>query len=206
MRRAITTWSRSGGRQNVNFYFRESAPTSAGTLSFQDYDVFISHKGEDIAISEAVGETLYSHGLFPYLDRWDQNADGDSLELDEYLREVIRETPSIMAVITENTQQSWWVPFEVGVARETNSQIATFLSVQNGSGQVIHLPGYLRSWPILVGLSELRDWASSVPRRPHATFRATFSESATREMSMAGNKSTAGIGALERSGKVVFVD
>lgn len=206
MRRAITTWSRSGGRQHINFYFRESAPANAGTLNFQDYDVFISHKGEDIAISETVGETLYSYGLSPYLDRWDVNADGDSLELDEYLREVIRETPSIIAVITENTRQSWWVPFEVGVARETHSQIATFLSVESNSGQVIHLPGYLRSWPILVGLSELRDWASSVPRRSHPTVKVTFSEGTAREMSMRGSSPTVGIGALERSGKVVFVD
>ena len=113
------------------------------------------------------GDLLHSWGLAGYLDRWDPAVDGDSVELEIHLRSVIRDTPCILAVVTENTPLSWWVPFELGVARETNSQIATFLLVIEDSGRQVDLPSYLRKWPILASGTELRELG-----RCHGIFEA----------------------------------
>ena len=103
-------------------------------------------------------------GVAGYLDRWDPAVDGDSAELEMHIRSVIRCTPSILAVVTENTPLSWWVPFEIGVARETNSQIATFLRVDMASGKRVLLPSYLETWPIPVSGAELTIWARAFLR------------------------------------------
>ena len=158
MRRNAVTWS-SSGKQPTELYVDEPVPGYIGTISYDDYDVFISHKGEDTELAELAGDTLQSMGVYGYLDRWDPAVDGDSAELEIHIRSVIRATPSILAVVTENTPLSWWVPFEIGVARETKSQIATFLLVDMTSGNEVPLPSYLRTWPILVSASELKIWA-----------------------------------------------
>ena len=84
---------------------------------------------------------MYENGLNSYLDIWDPEEDGDSPELEVKLRETV----TLVAVVTEHTPTSWRVPFEVGVAREAESQIATFLSVNESSPNVVDLPGSLTS-------------------------------------------------------------
>ena len=84
---------------------------------------------------------MYENGLNSYLDLWDSEEDGDFPELEVHLRETI----TLVAVVTEHAPTSWWVPFEVGVARETESQIATFLSVNESSPNVVDLAGSLTS-------------------------------------------------------------
>ena len=207
MRRRIVTWDRNEGRRGSTLYVNEQAPNPTAPVDYKDYDTFISHKGDDTAFAERAGEVLHRQGVAPYLDRWDPQVDGDSPELEEYLRDVIRDTPSILAVITENTRQSWWVPFEIGVGRETDSQIATSLWVDERTSKVIELPSYLANWPILATPDELAQWAYQLAtshRRKHLG-RDVFIESSTRTMSMGGSQPTATIGRLVRSGKVEFV-
>ena len=107
MRRNIVTRARFLGKQSTELYIGESVPYSVQSVSDDDYDVFISHKGEDTEIAELVGGALYSVGVYGYLDRWDPKVDGDSRELEVHIRDVIRATPSILAVVTENTPLSW---------------------------------------------------------------------------------------------------
>ena len=84
----------------------EPAPTGASTITYSTYDVFISHKGDDMRIAETVGDALQHSGLSGYLDRWDPAVEGDSPELEIYLRCIIRETKTILAIVTENTPLS----------------------------------------------------------------------------------------------------
>ena len=204
MRRNIITWDRPSGRQTFQLFVNEPAPFTQGSIDYREYDAFISHKGEDMTLAERAGGILYENGLSGYLDRWDPAVDGDSPELEAHLREIIRDTPSILAVVTEHTPTSWWVPFELGVARETNSQISTFLRVDERSSNVVRLPSYLATWPILTSDSELADWASvlSAAKQRFNSGRTVFSEQTVRM-----SASTYGRGGIDRlvgSGKVRF--
>ena len=192
-------------KESVQLFVNEQAPFSKEIVDFSQYDTFISHKGDDTTLAEAVGDILHESGLSAYLDKWDSRADGDSPELETHLREVIRKTPSIVAVVTERTPLSWWVPFELGVARETESQIATFLSVDENSADVVLLPSYLRIWPILTSRQELHGWATALlgSRYQSVSRRSLFLEKSV-EMS-ANSYNLGGIDRMIRTGKVHFL-
>ena len=199
MRRNVITWDRYGGQEAFRHFVGEPAPVGASNITYSTYDVFISHKGEDVRIAESVGNALQHSGLSGYLDRWDPAVEGDSPELEDYLRRIIRETKTILAIVTENTLLSWWVPFEIGVARETDSQIATFLEVDRFSAASVELPSYLRKWPILVSSTSLQLWARQLANASVYEGRYYFAKEAPQGSDYADD-----IGSLVRSGKVVF--
>ena len=199
MRRDVIAWGRHGGRETYQHFVGEPAPIGASTITYSTYDVFISHKGEDIRIAESVGDALQGSGLSGYLDRWDPAVEGDSPELEIYLRSIIRETKTILAIVTENTPLSWWVPFEIGVARETDSQIATFLEVNRFSTARVELPSYLKKWPILATTTSLQIWARRLAVASVSEGRFYFAKEAPQGSDYADD-----IDSLVRSGKVVF--
>ena len=198
MRRSVTTWGRYINKGSFNLLVNEPGPATGGTVRYEDYDVFISHKGDDLKLAERAGDVLSSRGVSGYLDHWDPAVDGDTAELEVHLRSVIRITPGILAVVTEKTPMSWWVPFEIGVGRETDSQVATYLSVDPFSRIQVSLPSYLRTWPILVNESELTKWADTFAKRGQMSYstRAGYFEKASEPM---------GIDILESEGKVQFL-
>lgn len=199
MRRNVITWERRGGRETHRLFVGEPAPTGTPTMKYSIYDVFISHKGEDMRIAESVGDELQRNGLSGYLDRWDPAVEGDSPELENYIRRIIRETKTILAIVTENTPLSWWVPFEIGVARETASQIATFLEVNRESRVKIELPSYLKKWPILATTTSLARWARQLATASVSEGRYYFAKAAPQGSDYADDIDT-----LVRSEKVVF--
>ena len=140
MRRTTITWERGAGFNRTTLSVNEAFDPRARSLYVDQYDTFISHKGDDIDLAIRVGNTLYKCGLHGYLDVWDPKVDGDDPELEVHLRDVIRPSPSLLAVVSENTNLSWWVPFEIGVARETESVIASLLSVNENSPTTVMLP------------------------------------------------------------------
>ena len=206
MRRDTVTWDRHIGKQEFELFVDEPAPYSRRSVDPKDYDVFISHKGDDMNLAERLGDILFSEGIQGYLDRWDPEVDGDSPDLEEHIRKVIRATPNMVAVVTENTPLSWWVPFELGVARETDSQIATFLSVNLLSGKTVELPSYLERWPILAGNSELRVWAKAIVTGSSLyssyNYRSTYIEKSMQDEYRYSRRT---IDELTSSGKVRFV-
>ena len=199
MRRNVITWGRYRGREAYQHFVGEAAPLGASTITYSTFDVFISHKGEDMRIAESVGDALQLSGLSGYLDRWDPAVEGDSPELEIYLRSIIRETKTMLAIVTENTPLSWWVPFEIGVARETDSQIATYLEVSRFSTARIELPSYLKKWPILATTMNLQIWARRLASASVSGGRYYFAKEEPQGSDYADD-----IDSLVRSGKVVF--
>ena len=205
MRRDTVTWDRNIGKQDFYLYVDEPAVIPRRIVDLKDYDVFLSHKGDDMSLAEDIGEILYDNGIQSYLDRWDPAVDGDSPGLEEHIRGVIRDTPIILAVVTENTSLSWWVPFEIGVARETESQIATFLSVDETSGKTVALPSYLGKWPILARMTELKPWANAVVGSSRNLSYRSRSAYIEKSMDDQFQYRSQRINELTRQGKVRFV-
>ena len=205
MRRTIHTWKHREGQRLLNLYVNEYPGPNAGTTIFSDYDTFISHKGDDIRAARRVGDILYESGLQGYLDYWDPKVDGDSPELEIHLRQVIHDTPSMLAVVSERTTMSWWVPFEIGVARQTDSEIATYLLVDPTGRSTIELPSYLKTWPILASFDELSEWATAFAVSLRGTYRERSLYIEKAASMSAGHQYGMEIDRLERQGRVVFV-
>ena len=105
--------------------------------------VFISHSSTDDRLARKIYDRLTKvHGIKCYLDDLDPDLQGARNVTDVILQR-LEECSYLMAVVTTNTKASWWVPFEIGVARRAPRYITTFTNLS------YTLPAYLKEWPIL---------------------------------------------------------
>lgn len=105
--------------------------------------IFISHKQEDEVKAMEVQKTLNSCGVKAYLDLLDDDISGDGEKLTQHIRKRIGECSDVIVILSEETKESWWVPFEIGMATEKDMPIANYLVSD------VQLPDYLEYWPRL---------------------------------------------------------
>jgi hypothetical protein len=111
--------------------------------------VFISHKREDQAQAAAVAAYLTKGGLTVYLDVIDTQLAKSGPDLADYIRAQMAKCTQLLALISQNTAASWWVPWEIGVATEKERFLASYVS----GGAIV--PEYLLKWPYLKSKSDL---------------------------------------------------
>jgi hypothetical protein len=124
--------------------------------------IFISHQKDDSAISGIIAKHINNkHNIEVYLDVIDENIYQKGDLLANYIRQVLRKCTSLLAVVSSKTQNSWWVPWEIGIATEKDQPIATFTSSQ------AQLPGYLEKWPYLRTEADLDIYAEVLKSSDH---------------------------------------
>jgi hypothetical protein len=142
--------------------------------------VFISHRTADDKIAQAVAYRLKNtHDITVYIDDIDKElaAARGTGRVTQLLVDRLHKCTNLLAIVTSNTQGSWWVPFEIGVAREAPRMISTFTDQSQFS-----LPDYLTEWPVLRGESAVDTFAkyyklqSSIARRSLVEKTASASE------------------------------
>ena len=150
---------------------------SGATLSYRGgmqpsqvrHEVFISHQRQDLQTAKVIAILLSRAGHPCYLDEFDPQVDGDSPDLESYLRRVIGNSLALLALVSNNTVHSWWVPMEIGVALDREKHIGTYLM------SATNLPSYLWRWPVLRSPSEASTWADHVgktqPEQYYAAWR-----------------------------------
>ena len=110
--------------------------------------VFISYRHMDRAYAMAINSRLIKADIKTYLDVLDL----ESLTTDDITGVITRnitECTHLLAVGSEKTALSWWVPFEIGEATISNRRICSF---RTGPAE---LPLYLDKWPKLSTESDL---------------------------------------------------
>lgn len=121
--------------------------------------IFISHQREDLARAVDVGRQIMAEAnVRCYVDQLDPNVGGDSPDLVTYIQEVIHQCRSLLAIVSRNTQASWWVPLEIGVALENQNYIGSY------NVGVVELPSYLWTWPTMTTNQEAVEWANATKR------------------------------------------
>src|SRR5258708_5435074 len=106
--------------------------------------IFISHKNEDSELATEIGFRLSNiHGIQVYLDTIDRRLSESGVDLADYLRAKLEECTQLLAVMTQRTKVSWWVPWEIGVATEKRRFLASYVE------DLVDPPEYLRKWPYL---------------------------------------------------------
>ena len=141
------------GRLFINGQIRSRNYNLAHEIIVQPKDTFISHQSGDRVSAERIAITLSSQGYPCYVDTLDPDIDGDSPQLESYLRQVIGRCRCLMAIVSRATKGSWWVPLEIGVALEKEKHIATYLVTSED------LPSYLWQWPMLRSDQDVISWA-----------------------------------------------
>lgn len=105
--------------------------------------VFISHKNTDSHLAARVSHRIRQNGLETYLDVIDDALLKDGPDLADHLLQRMSKCDQLIAVVSESTKTSWWVPWEIGVGSEKGFRMASF------SERYISLPSYLEKWPDL---------------------------------------------------------
>lgn len=105
--------------------------------------VFISHKNTDSLLAARVARRVQINGIDTYLDVIDDALVKDGPDLADLLLERMSKCDQLIAVVSESTKTSWWVPWEIGVGSEKGFRMASF------SESYVSLPSYLEKWPDL---------------------------------------------------------
>jgi hypothetical protein len=125
--------------------------------------VFISHRTADDAIAKEVYQRLrFEHNIVCYLDDIDQELERarHTERITELLVKRLRCCTNLLAIVSQNTRGSWWVPFEIGVARQAPRVITSFTNQVDRD-----LPEYLLEWPRLRGAQAVDVYANLYKRQ-----------------------------------------
>ena len=130
---------------------RESIQLDTALRRFVRWDVFVSHKSNDMMKAVQLAERISMNGLSAWVDVADPTGVRDGPDLADYIRRILASSRTLLAVITSVTKESWWVPFEIGIAFEQEKLLASY-------GNRASLPSFLYKWPNLQSDTELDRW------------------------------------------------
>lgn len=126
-------------------------------MSSRSIKVFISHQQADTSLAARLSERLlYRHSIASYLDVADREIASHGEDLAEHVKTQLGKCTQLLAVVSEQTKTSWWVPWEIGIATEKTYPLATY------AGANAILPDYLRKWPYLRSESDLDYYADAL--------------------------------------------
>lgn len=111
--------------------------------------VFISHKQEDSEVAKRLTLMLRLNDTESYLDVLDPTVAGDGKQLTDHIKQALNTCTDILVVMSEKTRYSQWVPFEIGMAAQSNMPTVTYLSAE------VTLPDFLSYWPRLKTVSDV---------------------------------------------------
>ncbi len=111
--------------------------------------VFISHQKRDSEQATNVADYLKYYGIGYYLDIYDKIKGSSGFPIENYLIDVMNSCTHFLTILSNNTEDSWWVPFEIGVATDKDIPIANYFYKR------IEIPSYLENWPKLFNLRDL---------------------------------------------------
>lgn len=120
--------------------------------------VFISHRTADDAQAQVLSQRIFTrHSIKCYLDHFDPQA-RTTHEITDLIVSRINTCTHLMALVTNATVGSWWVPFEIGVARQGDRRITSFVA------STVTLPEYLTEWPVMTTEAHLDLFAEAYHR------------------------------------------
>jgi hypothetical protein len=148
----------------VNRAIGESRHLTKGGAA-QGHCIFLSHIAVDKSAAVAIGSYITSHGdIDIYLDIHDtelQNAvtNGDAAGITKFIERGVAKCTHIMCLVSQSTVGSWWVPYELGFAKNAGKQLASFKL----KGDVA-LPAFLEIGEVIRGTKSLNEYLTRLRR------------------------------------------
>lgn len=123
--------------------------------------VFISYRHLDREKAIEIANRLHANDIKYYLDVIDEESKSTD-DITYVITKNIKKSTHLLAVISPNTNGSWWVPFEIGEATISNRRICsyaykqyTYISRTLLNNYKNFLPEYLHKWPMLLSDADL---------------------------------------------------
>jgi hypothetical protein len=116
--------------------------------------IFLSHQKADERFSIETARRLSNeHGIDCYLDVIDPYMNGRVEDLADHIRTSMSDCTQLLAIVSNATMASQWVPWEIGVATEKDFPLATY----SADGRTP--PEFLAKWPYLRSVADLDRYA-----------------------------------------------
>lgn len=136
--------------------------------------IFISHKSEDIEGAEAIGDVIKQYGIDIYLDINDiglqyATENDDSEQIVQHIEKALSVSTHILVYITENTKDSWWVPYEIGYSKKGNIKIASLLNKH-----IENFPDYLKIEKTLKSVKDFNEYLNDIQDESSSELRLSF--------------------------------
>lgn len=128
--------------------------------------VFISYRHMDRAYAIHINTRLMQANIKTYFDVLDAESQTTD-DITGVITRNINECTHLLAVVSERTALSWWVPFEIGEATITNRRICSFKTGPTA------LPLYLEKWPKLTNDRDIEFFIDAY--RNEATLKRSMS-------------------------------
>lgn len=141
----------------VKTEMRSATSTGTGTC------VFISYRKVDQDAATVIANYLrFDVGVDIYFDEQDAEleaavAANDDKRIVACLERGVEFSTHLLGVLSPNTKDSWWVPFEIGSARRKKADVGYILI-----REVDNLPSYLKIATLVKDQDELKNWARSL--------------------------------------------
>lgn len=144
--------------------------------------VFISYRHTDRSHAMAINQRLVQANIKTYLDVLDAESQSTD-DITSVITRNITECTHLLAVVSEQTAQSWWVPFEIGEATISNRRICSFKT------GISELPAYLDKWPKMTKYTEV-DLFIAAYRSEYTSKRSIIYDSLTGNESLRNTNKT----------------
>lgn len=126
--------------------------------------IFLSHISVDKSTVRAIGEYITQRGdIDIYLDAEDRDLqeavrNGDPHGITAFIERGLSSSTHIMCIISNNTANSWWVPYELGFGKHMGKPLSS-LRLKD-----VSLPAYLEISEIIRGTESLNHYLTRVRR------------------------------------------
>ena len=125
--------------------------------------IFLSHISVDKEVVETIAEYIMEKAdIDVYLDIYDEDLQravegGDSIKITELIEKGISKSSHAMCLISEETINSWWVPYELGYAKSSGKKISSLKLNRS-----IDLPDFLKIGELIHGIKSLNEYIKNV--------------------------------------------
>ena len=127
--------------------------------------VFVSHKREDAGPAGIAANQLWHNGIPCYIDFADPGVPDRKEDIGDHFRDRLRLCTHLLAVISDKTKASEWVPFEVGMATGMEYPLATYAVSR------ANIPDFLLKWPYLTSQQDLDTYAKTLASQQRSLAR-----------------------------------
>ncbi|MEZ0276775.1 MAG: toll/interleukin-1 receptor domain-containing protein [Roseimicrobium sp.] len=142
----------------TNLFYESTSTLKTASAGEGKPCIFISHRKADLEKARQVGGYLKQLELNIYLDEQDEylqaaERSGNHAKVVEYIERGLARSTHFLGIITKNTQGSWWVPYELGMA-----QGAKLICAHLIESEVKDLPSFIKVATILPDVPALKSW------------------------------------------------
>ena len=131
----------------------------AYTTHTEESEVFLSYRHADQSTALGLANDLDRQGRRVYIDVHDDTLVPGQRDLDDALVTAIDNSDTMIVIVSDETQGSWWVPWEIGVSTPSDKPRAMYKPQTYRP-----LPAYLEKLKRLRNSTEANSWVTAFSR------------------------------------------